>query len=171
VSAPFLPRSGVAGAGLGRTTRHVLPANRLVVSFAAKKLAARYGCGFGSTMQFVLAAKVVKCRARVAWVWPGKGPVSETSAAALPILPARAEAYFENRARPSEYRDRHFGFRSARVRPYGNKASRRPRRGVKWSQVAMPRIGPRTNLHPPTASGGNMYSQRAHLTSRRGAGR
>src|SRR6266576_7157617 len=59
----------------------------------------------------------------------------------------------------------------AYVRPYGNKASRRPRRGVKWSQVAVPRIGPRTNLHPPTASGGNMYSQRAHLTSRRGAGR
>jgi hypothetical protein len=58
-----------------------------------------------------------------------------------------------------------------RVRPYGNKASRRPRRGVKWSHVAVPRIGPRTNLHPPTASGGNMYSQRAHLTSRLGADR
>jgi hypothetical protein len=44
-------------------------------------------------------------------------------------------------------------------------------RGVKWSQVAVPRIGPRTNLHPPRASGGNMYSQRAHLTSGLGAGR
>jgi hypothetical protein len=58
-----------------------------------------------------------------------------------------------------------------RVRPYGNNASERPRRGVKWSQVAVPRIGPRTNLHPPTASGGNMYLQRAHLTPGVGAGR
>jgi hypothetical protein len=46
-----------------------------------------------------------------------------------------------------------------------------PLRGVKWSQVAVPRIGPLTNLHPPRASGGNMYLQRAHLTSGVGAGR
>jgi hypothetical protein len=43
------------GCGLDRTARHILSANRLVVSFAAKRLAARYGCGFGSTMQFVSA--------------------------------------------------------------------------------------------------------------------
>ena len=45
------------------------------------------------------------------------------------------------------------------------------RRGVKWSQVAPLRIGPLTNLQPPIASGGNMYLQRAHLTSGVGAGR
>ena len=41
-----------------------------------------------------------------------------------------------------------------------------------WSEVvavAEPRIGPRTNLDPPGASGGNMYLQRAHLTSCVGA--
>jgi hypothetical protein len=58
-----------------------------------------------------------------------------------------------------------------RVRPYGSKVSERPLRRAKWSQVAVPRIGPRTNLHPPRASGGNMYLQRAHLTSGVGAGR
>jgi hypothetical protein len=45
------------------------------------------------------------------------------------------------------------------------------RRGVNSSQVAAPRIGPRTNLHPPSASGGNMYLQRSHLTSGVGAAR
>ncbi len=37
--------------------------------------------------------------------------------------------------------------------------------------MAEPRIGPRTNLHPPSASGGNMYLQRSHRTSGVGAGR
>jgi hypothetical protein len=44
-------------------------------------------------------------------------------------------------------------------------------RGVNSLQVAAPRIGPRTNLQPPSASGGNMYLQRSHLTSGVGAGR
>jgi hypothetical protein len=32
-------------------------------------------------------------------------------------------------------------------------------RGLNWSQVAEPRITPRTSLQPPTARGGNMYAQ------------
>jgi hypothetical protein len=44
-------------------------------------------------------------------------------------------------------------------------------RGVNSSQVAEPRIGPRTNLHPPSASGGNMYLQRSHRPSGVAAGR
>jgi len=44
------------------------------------------------------------------------------------------------------------------------------RRGVNSSQVADPWIGPLTNLHPPNASGGNMYLQRSQRTSGVGAG-
>jgi hypothetical protein len=42
-------------------------------------------------------------------------------------------------------------------------------RGENSSQVADPRITPRTNLHPPSASGGNMYLQWSHRTSGVGA--
>jgi hypothetical protein len=45
------------------------------------------------------------------------------------------------------------------------------RRGVNWSQVAEPRIGPRTKRHPPSASGGNMYLQRSQRSSAWRAGR
>ena len=44
------------------------------------------------------------------------------------------------------------------------------RRGVNSSQVADPWISPLTNLHPPNASGGNMYLQRSQRTSGVGAG-
>jgi hypothetical protein len=42
----------------------------------------------------------------------------------------------------------------------------RERRGVNSSQVAEPRIAPRTNRQPPSASGGNMYLQRLPSSSR-----
>jgi hypothetical protein len=45
------------------------------------------------------------------------------------------------------------------------------RRGVNWSHVAEPRIGPRTKRQPPSASGGNIYLQRSQRTSACGAGR
>ena len=45
------------------------------------------------------------------------------------------------------------------------------RRGVKWSHVAEPRIGPRTKRQPPSASGGNMYLQWSQRTSAWWAGR
>ena len=44
------------------------------------------------------------------------------------------------------------------------------RRGVNSSQVADPWISPLTNLHPPNASGGNIYLQRSQRTSGVGAG-
>ena len=42
-------------------------------------------------------------------------------------------------------------------------------RRLNSSQVAEPRITPRTSLHPPIASGGNMYLQRSQRTSASGA--
>jgi hypothetical protein len=42
-------------------------------------------------------------------------------------------------------------------------------RGLNSSQVAEPRITPRSSLHPPIASGGNMYLQRSQRTSASGA--
>jgi hypothetical protein len=42
-------------------------------------------------------------------------------------------------------------------------------RGLNSSQVAEPRITPRTSLHPPIATGGNMYLQRSQRTSASGA--
>jgi hypothetical protein len=39
------------------------------------------------------------------------------------------------------------------------------RRGVKWSQVAELRMGPRTNRQPPNATRGNMYLQWSQRTS------
>lgn len=44
-------------------------------------------------------------------------------------------------------------------------------RGVNLSQVAEPRIIPRTKLQPPSAIGGNMYAQWSQRTSACGAGR
>jgi hypothetical protein len=44
------------------------------------------------------------------------------------------------------------------------------RRGTNSLQLAEPRITPRTNLHPPRASGGNMYLQRSQRISGVGAG-
>ena len=86
-------------------------------------------------------------------------------------LPYKQEVGGSIPSPPMSPRIAHFSFHATRVRPYGNKVSERPLRGVKWSHVAAPRIGPRTNLHPPRAKGGNMYLQRAHLTSGVGAGR
>lgn len=43
--------------------------------------------------------------------------------------------------------------------------------GVNSSQVAEFRIGPQTNLHPPTEKRGNMYLQWTHRTAGVGAGR
>ena len=84
-------------------------------------------------------------------------------------LPYKQEVGGSIPSPPMGPRIAHFSLQPTCVRPYGNKVSERPLRGVKWSQVAVPRIGPRTNLHPPRARGGNMYLQRAHLTS--GVGR
>jgi hypothetical protein len=67
--------------------------------------------------------------------------------------------------------------RDARRRPRVGPASRPcsparvQRRGVNWSQVAEPRIGPRTKRQPPSASGGNMYLQWSHRSSAWPAGR
>jgi hypothetical protein len=58
-----------------------------------------------------------------------------------------------------------------RLDPFERDQSGLGRRGVNWSHVALPRIGPRTNRHPPSASGGNMYLQCLQLTSGVGAGR
>lgn len=44
-------------------------------------------------------------------------------------------------------------------------------RGVNSSHVPLPRIGPRTSLHPPKARRGNMYLQWSHRTAGVGAGR
>jgi hypothetical protein len=45
------------------------------------------------------------------------------------------------------------------------------RRGVNSSQVADPWISPLTILHPPNASGGNMYLHLSQRISGAGAGR
>jgi hypothetical protein len=45
------------------------------------------------------------------------------------------------------------------------------RRGVNSSQVADPWISPLTILHPPNASGGNMYLHRSQRISDVGEGR
>ena len=64
--------------------------------------------------------------------------------------------------------------RSLRIVPTGSacggQGSEVPR-GVNSSQVPELRIGPRTNLHPPTEKRGNMYLQWPHRTAGVGAGR
>jgi len=80
-------------------------------------------------------------------------------------VPRRLGPHHEH---PRQGGDRSGAEGRARAGPYEDRPALR--RGVNSSQVADPWISPLTNLHPPNASGGNMYLQRSQRTSGVGAG-